>query len=234
MSAHNLDQKSTGEGWEHNDCNESDEPIQEVSWYDIPGVPHEPDQSGKSENEVPLQVVSWYAIPGVLEKEIPPNPPDSDNTQTKLSQGTKPSEQTSGNSTASPIVGNNETKILNNTFDKPVITCDTLNKDSDVANNTAYRRVSPIVENCETKMLNNTYGNPVSTNQNANIANDARPQLNSKTPLGQYLDFSGKSTHPKSRSDDNKRSKKSISRDKKPRFPRLKQRKVHNKIKEIK
>ena len=39
VSAHNLDQKSTGEGWEHNEPNESDEPIQEVSWYDIPGVP---------------------------------------------------------------------------------------------------------------------------------------------------------------------------------------------------
>ena len=52
VSAHNLDQKSTGEGWEHNESNESDEPIQQVSWYDIPGVPHEPDQSGKSENEV--------------------------------------------------------------------------------------------------------------------------------------------------------------------------------------
>ena len=39
VSAHNLDQKSTGEGWEHNEPSESDEPIQEIPWYDIPGVP---------------------------------------------------------------------------------------------------------------------------------------------------------------------------------------------------
>ena len=181
VSAHNSDQMSTGEGWEHNEPNESDEPIHEVSWYDIPGVSHEPDQNGKSENEVPIQVVSWYAIPGVLENEITPNPPDSDNAQTKLSQGTKPSEQTPANSTASPIVGNNETKILNNTFDKPVFTCDTLNQDGDVANDTAYRTVSTVVENSETKLLNNTCSNPVITNQEANIANNARPQLNSKT-----------------------------------------------------
>ena len=81
VSAHNSDQTSTGEGWEHNKPNESDEPIKEVSWYDIPGVPHEPGQNGKSENEVPIQEVSWYAIPGVLENGITPNPPDSDNAQ---------------------------------------------------------------------------------------------------------------------------------------------------------
>ena len=70
MSAHNLNQKSTGKGWEHSEPNESDEPIQEVSWYDIPGVPHEPDQSGKFEKEVPVQEVSWYAIPGVLKMKL--------------------------------------------------------------------------------------------------------------------------------------------------------------------
>ena len=79
-----------------------------------------------------------------------------------------------GHRTVSPVVENSETKILNNTFDKPVFTCHTLNQDSDVANDTAYRRVSPIVENCETKMLNNTYSNPVITNQNANMANKAK------------------------------------------------------------
>ena len=157
VSAHNSDQKSTGEGWEHNEPNESDEPIQEVSWYDIPGVPHEPDQNGKSENEVPIQEVSWYAIPGVPENEIPPNHPDSDSAQTKLCQGTKPSEQTAGNSTSSPIVENNETKTLNDTYDKPVITSDILNQDGDVANDVAYRTVSPVVENSETKILSNTY-----------------------------------------------------------------------------
>ena len=211
VSAHNSDQKSTGEGWEHNGPNESDETIQEVSWYDISGGPHEPDQNGKSENEVPIQEVSWYAIPGVLENEITPNPPDSDNAQTKLSQGTKPSEQTSGNSTTSPIVGNNETKILNNTYDNPVITSDGV----------TYRTVSPVVENSETKMLNNTYSNPVITNQDANIANNARPQLNSKTNSGQYLDFSGKCTQPSSRSNNTRRSKKSASRAQKSWFTRL-------------
>ena len=142
VSVHNLDQKSTGEGWEHNEYNESDEPIQEVSRYDIPGVPHEPDQNGKSENEVPLEDDVDYR-------------------------------------TVSPVVENSETQTLHDT-------CNTLNQDNDVANNTAYRRVSPIVKNCETKMLNNTYSNPVITNQNAKIANDTRSQLNSKTSLGQY------------------------------------------------
>ena len=211
VSAHNSDQTSTGEGWQHNQPNESDEPIQEVSWYDILGVSHEPDQNGKSENEVPLQEVSWYAIPGVLQNEITPNPPDSDNAQTKLSQGTKPTEQTSGNSTASPIVGNNETKILNNTYDIPVIT----------SNNVAYSTVSPVVENSETKIPNNTYSNPVITNQDAHIANKARPQLHSKSNSAQYLDFSGKCTQPNSRSDNTKRSKKSTSRAQKPCFTRL-------------
>ena len=71
MSAPNSDQKSTGEGGEPNEPNEPDELIQEVSWYDIPGVPHEPE-------------VSWYAIPGVPENEIPPNSPNSDNAQINI------------------------------------------------------------------------------------------------------------------------------------------------------
>ena len=128
--------------------------------------------------------------------------------------------------TVSPVVVNSETQTLHDT-------CDTLNQDSDVTNNTAYRRVSPIVKNCETKMLNNTYSNPVSTNQNAKIANDARPQLHSKTSLEQTLDFYSKSTHPKSRSDDTKRSKMNISRDKEPWFTRLKQRKSTTKSKKL-
>ena len=73
VSAQNSDQKSTGKRGKHNKSNESDEPIQEVSWSDIPGVPHEPDQNGKVETEVPIQKVSWYAIPGIPENGIPPN-----------------------------------------------------------------------------------------------------------------------------------------------------------------
>ena len=38
----------------------------------------------KTENEVPIQEVSWYAIPGVPENEIPPNSPNSDNSQINL------------------------------------------------------------------------------------------------------------------------------------------------------
>ena len=63
----------------------------------------------------------------------------------------KPSEQTPGNSTASPVVENNETKMLNDTCDKPVITSDTLNQDGDVANDVACRKVSHVVENSELK-----------------------------------------------------------------------------------
>ena len=155
VSAHNLDQKSTGEGWEHNEPNESDEPIQEVSWYDTPGVPHEPDQSGKSENEFPLQDDVEYR-------------------------------------TVSPVVGNSETETLHDT-------CDTLSQDSDVDNNTAYRRVSSIVKNCETKMLINTYSNPVITNQNANIANDARPNSNPPITPGQHVECPQKEMHCKSK-----------------------------------
>ena len=98
----------------------------------------------------------------------------------------------------SPVVENNETKTLNDTYDKPVITSDTLNQDGDVANDVAYRTVSLVVENSETNILNNTCDKPVIKIQDGNIANDARPQLNSKTTSGQYIDFSGKSTQPKS------------------------------------
>ena len=69
---------------EPNEPNDPDEPIQEVSWYDIPGAPQEPDQNGKAETGVLIQEVYWYAIPGVPENEIPPNSPNSDNTQIKL------------------------------------------------------------------------------------------------------------------------------------------------------
>ena len=78
------DQKSTGEGGEQNEPKEPDEPIQEVSWHDIPCVPQEPDQNRKTETDVPIQEVSWYAIPGVPENEIPPNSPNSDNSQINL------------------------------------------------------------------------------------------------------------------------------------------------------
>ena len=44
-----------------------------------------------------------------------------DGSNTELSQGTKPSEQTPGNSTASPVVENSKTKTFNDTCDKPVI-----------------------------------------------------------------------------------------------------------------
>ena len=75
MSAPNSGQKSTDEEGEPSKPNEPDEPIQEVSWYDIPVVPHEPDQNGKAENEVPIQEVSWYTIPGVPDNEISPYSP---------------------------------------------------------------------------------------------------------------------------------------------------------------
>ena len=84
MSAPNSEQKSTGGGGKPNESNEPDEPIQEVSWYDIPGVPQEPEQNGKAETEVPIQEVSWYALPGVPENEICPNSPNSDNAQISL------------------------------------------------------------------------------------------------------------------------------------------------------
>ena len=74
-------------------------------------------------------------------------------------------------------------------------------------------------------MFNNTYSNPVITNQDANIANKARPQLNSKTNSGQYLGFSDKCTQPNCRSDNTKRSKKRPSRAQMPWFTKLKQRK---------
>ena len=128
-----------------------------------------------------------------------------DSSNIELSQGTKPSEQTHGNSTAPSVVENTETKTPNDTCDNPVTTADTLNQDGDVANGVAYRTVSPVVENSETKMLNNTCDKPVITNHDGNIANEVKAQLNSNTTSGQYLDFSGKSTQSNSRSDNTKR-----------------------------
>ena len=93
VSAQNSDQESTNEGGEPNEPDGSNEPIQEVSWYDIPGVPHEPDQSGKAETEVSIQEMSWYAIPGIPENEIPPNSPNSDNTQINLKCTTGKNEE---------------------------------------------------------------------------------------------------------------------------------------------
>ena len=69
--------------------------------------------------------------------------------------------------------------------------------------------VSPVIKNSETKTLNDICDTPVITtdtiNQDGNVANEARPQLYSNTTSGQYLDFSSKSTHPNSRSDNTKR-----------------------------
>ena len=48
VSAPHSDQKLTGEGGGPNELKEPDEPIQEVSWYDIPGVHQESDQNGKN------------------------------------------------------------------------------------------------------------------------------------------------------------------------------------------
>ena len=70
MSAPNSYQKSTGEGGEPNEHKEPDETTQEVSWYDIPGVPQEPHQNGKTETEVPIQEVSWYGHPGYLKMKF--------------------------------------------------------------------------------------------------------------------------------------------------------------------
>ena len=84
MLAPDSDEKSTGDWGEPNEPKEPDGPIQKVSWHDIPCVPQEPDQNRKTETEVPIQEVSWYAIPGVPENEIPPNSPNSDNSQINL------------------------------------------------------------------------------------------------------------------------------------------------------
>ena len=85
-----------------------------------------------------------------------------------------------------------------------------------MANDIAYRSVSPVVENSDTKTLNDTCDEPVITtdtiNHDGDVANEARPQLNSNTTSEQYLDFSSKSTQPNSRSDNAKRSKKGTSR----------------------
>ena len=95
-----------------------------------------------------------------------------DSSNIELSQYAKPSKQTPGNCTASPIVGNNETKTLKDTCDNPVITSETLNQNGDVAHRTVY----PVVENSETKKLNNTFDKPVITcdtlNQDSDVAND--------------------------------------------------------------
>ena len=84
VSAPNSDQRSTGEGGEPNESKEPDEPTQEVSWNDIPGIPQKPDLNRKTETEIPIQEVSWYAIPGVPENEIPSNSPNLDNAQINL------------------------------------------------------------------------------------------------------------------------------------------------------
>ena len=73
-----------GKGSKPNKPKEPDELIQEISWHDIPCVPQEQDQNGKTETEVPIQEVSRYAIPGVPENKIPPNYPNSDNAQINL------------------------------------------------------------------------------------------------------------------------------------------------------
>ena len=112
-----------------------------------------------------------------------------DSSNIELCQDTKPSEQTPGNSTVYPVIENSETKTLNDTCDKPVITSNTINQDGHVANDAAYRTVPPVVENSETQILNNTCDKPVITNQDGNIANEARSYINSNTTSGQYLDF---------------------------------------------
>ena len=117
----------------------------------------------------------------------------------------------------------------NDICDTPVITTDTINQDgivaNDAVNDVANRTVSPVVENSNTKTLNDTCNKPVITtdtiNWDGNAANEARHQLKSNMTLGQYLDFSSKSTQPNSRSDNTKRSKKSTSRAQKPQFTRL-------------
>ena len=162
-----------------------------------------------------------------------------DSSNTELSQGTKPSEQTPGKSTAPSAVGNTKTRTPNDTCDNSVITVDTLNQDGDVANGVAYGTVWPVVENSENKMLNNTCDKPVITNHDGNIANEIKTQLNSSTASGQYLDFSGKSTQPNSRSNNTKRSKKSTFQAQKHWFTRLnahtrKQRKFTPKSKKVK
>ena len=53
-----------------------------------------------------------------------------DNSNSELRQGTKPSEQTHGKSTAPSVVENTETITPSNTYDKPVIT----NHDGNIAN----------------------------------------------------------------------------------------------------
>ena len=147
-----------------------------------------------------------------------------DRPDTQLSQGIKLSEETHVNSTVSPVIENSETKTLNDICDMSVITTHTINQDGDVANDAANsianRTVSPVVENNDIKIFNDTCNKPDikadTINQGTNIVNEARLQLYSNTTSGQYLDFSRKSTHPNSRSDNTKRSEKSTSKAQKP------------------
>ena len=103
-----------------------------------------------------------------------------DSSNIELSQGTKPSEQTPGSITVSPVVENRETNALSDTCDKLVIISDTINQDGDVANDVVYRTVSHAVENSETQILSNTGDIPFITNQDGNVSNEARPHINSK------------------------------------------------------
>ena len=59
----------------------------------MPCVLQEPDQNRKTETQVPIQEVSWYAIPGVPENEIPPNSSNSDNAQINLKHITLTNEE---------------------------------------------------------------------------------------------------------------------------------------------
>ena len=71
--------------------------------------------------------------------------------------------------------------------------------------------VSPVIENSESKTFNDICDKPVITtntiNQDGNVANEARPQLYSNMTTGQYHDFSSKSTHTHSSSNNAKRKK---------------------------
>ena len=58
-------------------------------------------------------------------KEISQRQYDSPDTQ--LSQGTKSSKETHVNTTVYPIIENSETITLNDIYDTPVITTDTIN-----------------------------------------------------------------------------------------------------------
>ena len=83
---------------------------------------------------------------------------------TQLSQGTKPSKETPGNSTVSSVIENSETKTPNDIYDTPIIATDTINQDVDVAN----RTVSSIEANSHTKTLNDTCNKSVITTDTIN------------------------------------------------------------------